>query len=210
MTMKDIKEGLQTFLFWTKIVLVLLGIGVIIYIVIRVKHLNEPLVELTTTNTEAKLSFSPEQIQSIEDIGEWVFLTVEAEELVDTVRKRTFVSDDVLSRIYTGTLMYGLDFHERRGKEWIFVREDNVLEVYLPSIKLIDRKFINEAKTRTFYQSGSWDSQDMKALYNKAQRRMMKRFHTQQNIDKAKENAQRELTKFFQAYGYSNVKLVFD
>lgn len=210
MTMKDIKEGLQTFLFWTKIVLVLVGMGAIVYIVLRFKHIDEPLVELTTTNTEAKLSFSPEQIQSIEDIGEWVFLTVEAEELVDTVRKRTFVSDDVLSRIYTGTLMYGLDFHERRGKEWIFVRDNNVLEVYLPSIKLMDRKFINEAKTRTFYQSGSWDNRDMKALYNKAQRRMMKRFHTQQNIDKAKENAQRELTKFFQAYGYSNVKLVFD
>ena len=44
------------------------------------------------------INVTPQQIQLIKDIGEWEFLSVSNEELVDTVRKGLF-SDDHLVRI---------------------------------------------------------------------------------------------------------------
>ena len=55
-----------------------------------------------------KIDPTPTQIQSIKDIGEWEFLSISAEEMVDTVRKG-FFSDDELVRIYYGTLRLGVD-----------------------------------------------------------------------------------------------------
>ena len=75
---KSFKDTLQSIALITKGVIILLAVGIIIYVVYRVRTAEQPLVELTTDNVEMKLSLSPEQIQSIEDIGEWVFLTVEA------------------------------------------------------------------------------------------------------------------------------------
>ncbi|MCF0185227.1 MAG: DUF4230 domain-containing protein [Bacteroidaceae bacterium] len=206
---KSFKDTLQSIALITKGVIILLAVGIIIYVVYRVRTAEQPLVELTTDNVEMKLSLSPEQIQSIEDIGEWVFLTVEAEEIVDTVRKKLILSDDKLSRIYIGNLHYGIDMRILRGKDWVNCHGDTI-SVLLPAVKLIDRKFIDEANTRTFYQDGKWDSQAMKALYAKAQRQMMKHYHTQQTVNKAKENANRELTRFFQSFGFHTVELQFE
>lgn len=206
---KNILNGIQNVITLVKALIILLALCIIIYVVYRIRTAESPVVELTTNNVENKIAFSPEQIKSIEDIGEWVFLTVEAEELVDTVRKNLILKDDALSRIYVGNLHYGIDMRSLRGKNWLTIHGDT-LQAYLPSVQLLDRKFINEAQTRTFYQEGKWDNKAMKALYNKAQRKMMKRFHTQPTVNKAKENAQKELTRYFQAFGFKTVELTFD
>ena len=62
---------------------------------------------VTVSNTE-KVSLTPTQIKSIESIGQWEFLAVSDEEIVDTV-KHGFFSDSELIRIYYGTLRLGLD-----------------------------------------------------------------------------------------------------
>ena len=58
--------------------------------------------------TEEKTTLSPTQVESIEAIGQWEFLAISDEELVDTVR-RGFFGDDQLVRIYYGTLRLGID-----------------------------------------------------------------------------------------------------
>lgn len=60
---------------------------------------------------EKKFTLSPTQIKSLEDIGEWEFLSIADEELVDTV-SHGFFGDDRLVRIYFGTLRLGVNMHE--------------------------------------------------------------------------------------------------
>ena len=52
-------------------------------------------VELGVDN---QIDVTPTQIESIKEIGEWEFLSISNEELVDTIRKGLF-SDDHLVRI---------------------------------------------------------------------------------------------------------------
>ena len=47
---------------------------------------------------EQTIDLTPEQITSLKDIGEWEFLSIADEEMVDTLRKGIF-SDDQLVRI---------------------------------------------------------------------------------------------------------------
>lgn len=60
--------------------------------------------------TDKDIDITPEQIESIKAIGEWEFLSVSYEELVDTIR-HGFFSDSRLSRIYYGTLRLGINMH---------------------------------------------------------------------------------------------------
>ena len=55
-----------------------------------------------------KIDITPEQIRSIEEIGQWEFLAINDEELVDTV-ERGFIRDKELVRIYYGTMRLGIN-----------------------------------------------------------------------------------------------------
>ena len=52
---------------------------------------------------DEEIGITPTQIQSIKAIGEWEFLSVSAEELVDTTRRRLLMKDE-LARIYYGPI----------------------------------------------------------------------------------------------------------
>ena len=70
------------------------------------------------------IDVTPTQIQSMNAIGEWEFLSVSAEELVDTVRKG-FFSNDELVRIYYGTLRLGVNMHQVEPG-WITTSGDSI------------------------------------------------------------------------------------
>ena len=57
-----------------------------------------------------RIEVSEAQITSMKEIGEWEFLSINDEELIDTVR-HGFFGDDELSRIYYGTLRLGIRMH---------------------------------------------------------------------------------------------------
>ena len=81
--------------------------------------------------------------------------------MVDTIRKG-FFSDDKLARIYYGTLRIGID--TRQLKEgWLKTEGDSIL-VTLPDVQLLDRHFIDEARTKSFYERGRWSPADREAL----------------------------------------------
>ena len=100
---------------------------------------------------QQQVELSPTQVRSIEAIGQWEFLAVSDEELVDTIRKG-FFSDDQLTRIYYGTLRLGVDM-SRVQEGWVTMRGDTIV-CTLPPVQLLDKNFIDEARTRYFYESG--------------------------------------------------------
>jgi hypothetical protein len=157
--------------------------------------------------TNEHIDATPTQIQSIRAIGEWEFLSVSAEEMVDTVRKG-FFSDDELVRIYYGTLRLGIDM-QNLSEDAIRVQGDT-LQVTLPKVGLLDNDFIDESKTKPFYESGKWSPQAHDALYRKARNQMLHHCLTKDNLTAAQSNAETQLTNLFHTLGYKQVSLHFE
>ena len=160
-----------------------------------------------TLGADNRIELTPTQIQSMKAIGEWEFLSVSAEELVDTVRKGLF-KDDELVRIYYGTLRLGLNMH-RLQQGWIKAEGDSV-EMTLPKIGLLDKDFIDEARTKPFFESGKWKPEDRDALYRKAYRQMMSHCLTPENLQAAEHNAEEQLRNMMRSMGVSNVRIKFE
>lgn len=156
-----------------------------------------------TTNNDS-ISISPTRIESIRNIGEWEFLAVSDEEIVDTLR-RGFFGDDCLARIYYGTLRLGINMKETKP-HWLTMSNDTVV-ARLPKIKLLDEDFIDETRTRPFYAEGTWKAADYKALYNKAYTKMRQRCLTKENIRIAEQNAIDQFTSLLHSMGYENVRV---
>lgn len=150
---------------------------------------------------DRRIDITPAQIQSIKDIGQWEFLSIADEELVDTV-DRGFFRDKELVRIYYGTLRLGIDM-SKINEKWITVT-DSVVNVTLPPIELLDRNFIDEAQTRSFFESGTWKPDAREALYRKAYNKMLARCFTPENISIAEQNAKVQFAQFMKALGFNN------
>ena len=166
--------------------------------------------KVSTTSTPAviakneKIDITPLQIRSIEQIGEWSFLEINDEELVDTVR-HGFFSDDKLVRIYYGTLRLGINLKEAH-EGWLAF-EGDTLRAVLPPIRLLDNNFIDEARTRSFIESGKWTHQDRKAMYDRAARMMRRRCLTRANYHTARINAKAQFEQMLRSMGYDKVKV---
>lgn len=151
---------------------------------------------------DQRIDITPEQIQQIKDIGEWEFLSVADEQLVDTVRKG-ILSDDHLVRIYYGTMRLGINMKQVEPG-WIKAEGDSIL-VTLPGIGLLDRDFIDEARTRSFHESGSWSAHDRETLYKRAYRRMLQHGLTQENLTAARQNGEALFRQLLRSMGFERV-----
>ena len=186
-----------------------IGIAVVVVILLVAGFLwlrsltKEDYVDL---GTDQAINVTPTQIQSMKAIGEWEFLSISAEELVDTVRKGLF-SNDELVRIYYGTLRLGLNMHQVEPG-WIEANGDSVT-LRLPKIDLLDKDFIDEARSKPFYETGTWKPTDRDALYKKAYQQMLKHALTNENLQATKMNADQQMRNMMQAMGYKNVKITF-
>lgn len=162
-----------------------------------------------SVTTEEKTTLSPTQVESIEAIGEWEFLAISNEELVDTVR-RGFFGDDQLVRIYYGTLRLGINMKDVK-QGWIQANagKDSIV-CTLPPIRLLDNNFIDEARTRSFFEEGKWTGADRQALYDRAYAQMKKRCLTPDNIRIAQRNAKQQFRDMFKAMGFPNARVEFE
>ena len=158
-------------------------------------------------SVDDKIGLTPTQIQSIKDIGEWEFLSISNEELVDTTRKG-LLSDDHLVRIYYGTLRLGINMHQVSPR-WLTAEGDSVTAL-LPKVGLLDKDFIDEARTQAFFESGSWSAADREAMYRKAYRQMLKRCLTPANLKTAQENAEAQFTNMLRSMGYKHIVIKFE
>ena len=150
------------------------------------------------------INITPQQITSIKAIGEWEFLAVTSEELVDTVRKG-FISDDHLARIYYGTVRLGINMHQVEPR-WIVATDDSIT-VTLPQPGLLDKDFIDEARTKSFYESGKWSHQDREKLYQKAYRQMLRHSMTAENLQNARENGEELFRRMMKTMGFEHVNV---
>jgi hypothetical protein len=190
-----------------KYVKIIIGIAIMaiaIATVLWVKSCNKD--NFISIEADKAIDPTPTQIQSIKDIGEWEFLSVSAEEMVDTVRKG-FFSNDELVRIYYGTLRLGVNMHQVEPG-WIKTKGDTI-EVTMPKIGLLDKDFIDEAKTKPFFESGKWTPKDREALYRKAYRQIIQHCLTKENLKAAQDNGEAQMKNMMTQLGYKKITILF-
>lgn len=190
-----------------KVILALYGIGIIMAVVLIAWIFSSVKTSSVEISADQKIDITPEQIKSIKDIGEWEFLAISDEEMVDTVRKG-FFSDDHLARIYYGTMRLGVNLKQVESG-WITVNDDT-LDITLPKIGLLDRDFIDEARTKSFFESGKWETKDREALLRRAYQRMLQRGLTPQNLEAARQNGDAQVRQVMQSMGFKFIKVRFD
>ena len=144
------------------------------------------------------------QIQSIKDIGQWEALAIECEEMVDTAEEH-FFGNKSLVRIYTGTLRLGVDLRNAPD-DWFTSRGDTAV-IKLPKIILLNPEFINEARTRTFSEKGTWKAETNEALYRKAHDKMLERSFGEEQRRQAATNIAEKFKSMFHAFGYKHVEI---
>lgn len=186
---------------------VLLIVVLVVVVVLVARHyINK--VSSTSTMTEVvkdeKIDITPSQIRSIEQIGEWSFLEINDEELIDTIR-HGFFSDDELVRIYYGTLRLGINLKEAH-EGWLAMQNDTLFAI-LPPVRLLDNNFIDETRTRSFIETGKWTHHDRKAMYNRAVQRMRRRCLTKKNYQSARDNARVQFEQMLRSMGYDKVRV---
>lgn len=190
---------------WLKLTFVVLIVGIVVYLISSIKTV------VTTTNTtmpdvvkNEKIDVTPTVIRSIEQIGEWSFLEINDEELVDTVRRGIF-SNDELVRIYYGTLRLGINLKD--AKEGWLSMSDDTLVAKLPPVRLLDNDFIDETRTRSFIASGKWSSVDRKEMYDRAVQKMRQRCLTKKNYAAAQLNAKEQFGQMLRSMGFEKTRV---
>ena len=183
-----------------------LAVGAIILVLLAVWLFRGIKSSHIALGADQHIDITPEQIQSIKDIGEWEFLSISDEEMVETIRRGIF-SNDHLVRIYYGTLRLGINLKQVETG-WIVPKGDTI-EITLPQIELLDRDFIDEARTRSFYERGSWTAHDREALFRRAYQRMLQRGLTPQNIQTAAENGRAQVSQMMKSMGFKQVHIQY-
>jgi len=189
-----------------KIKLFLVAIAIILLILAVVWLINLGKDSHVDIGTNSEIDITPTQIQSIKAIGQWEFLSISTEEMVDTVRKG-LLSDDELVRIYYGTLRIGIDMHDVEPG-WIKTSGDS-LTMTLPKIGLLDRDFIDEARTKSFFESGTWNAEAREAMYKRAYARMLAHCLTKENLLTARSNADIQLRRMMRSMGFNHVNIIY-
>lgn len=190
----------------SKGILSLYAVGIVLLVILVGwiwRDVRSSRVEITA---DQRIDITPEQIQSIKAIGEWEFLSISDEEMVDTIRKGIF-SDDHLVRIFYGTMRLGINLKQVESG-WISTNGDT-LNIMLPQIALLDKDFIDEARTKSFFESGSWSPKDREAMMRRAYQRMLQRGLTPQNLEAARVNGDAQVRQVMQGMGFKHVKIQY-
>lgn len=164
-----------------------------------------PKVGITTTITYEQ---TPIIIKSMRHIGEWEFMTITDEEMVERTRKNLILSDDKLVRIYYGTLRLGIDLEKLR-EDAISIQGDSI-SIMLPAVQLLDDDFIDEALTKTFYESGEWDNKTQKEMYAEAQSIMIRYAMNDENQEQTRQLAETQMRQLLQGLGFRHITIRFE
>ena len=189
---RDTSSGIK----WLSDITAMILIGMVLTLIITGTE-----TSLRISKSE-RINLTPIRVQDIRDIGEWEFLSISDEELVDTLEEHWW-RDKELIRIYRGTLRLGIDL-SKADEQWIHLQGDTAV-VDLPDVHLLDDNFIDEAHSEPFYEAGSWSQDDREALYRKAKRLMYERCYTAENLQTARDNATEQIGQFVRAMGFEHV-----
>lgn len=153
-------------------------------------------------SSNKQIDVSPEEIRKIKDIGQWEFLAIRTEELAE-LDEKALLGDKQLAQIYTGTVRLGIDM-KKAPDDWFTAKGDTAI-LYLPTVGLLDKNFIDEAQTKAFYEKGTWRAEDKNKLYAIAYRKMMARCLTVDNLRAARQQATTQFSQIFFAFGYKYI-----
>lgn len=181
-----------------------IAVAIIIWQVKRLSGDGTPLVAINHTTT---IEETPEEVLALRDIKQWEFLAVETEELIEHHEAHT-LGDKHLVNIYRGTLRIGIDMQKARD-DWFSVDSAKNVTLHLPDVGVLDENFIDEARTTTFHEDGSFSSQVKQNLYSQAAEAMKKRTLTDTNLKAAREAAKEQFSRIFVALGYQKVNVTF-
>ena len=173
-----------------KLTIMLASLAIIAVVVCMVWFCNATKESTLSFSSNEEIDFTPTIVGRMRSIGQWEVLSISDEELIDTVRTGFFTDDDLV-RIYYGTLSIGIDLRDC-SKDWISTEGDTIF-VTLPEVKLLDQNFIDEASSRSFFETGSWSNKDRKAMYERARQRMLSRCLTEENLNTARLNAREQI-----------------
>ncbi len=179
------------------------GLGLIVMFFLGKAKNALPSVALTETT---HVYMTPTQIQQIRAIGQWEFMAINDEELADTTRRGIFF-DDHLVRIYYGTLRLGIDLSTLDSTN--IESQSDILRLHLPDVILLDKDFIDEARTRSFHESGNWSNRDRQDLYERARQRMIARCVTPEALASTRQQAEAQIRQMLQAMGFENIVIDF-
>ena len=188
----------------TQVKLILIAVGVVLAILFLWWFIRGVQQTEISLDADQHIDITPNQIESIRAIGQWEFLAISNEELVDTTRKGIF-RDDHLARIYYGTVRLGIDM-QKMDSTWITTQGDSIT-MWLPRPALLDNDFIDEARTKSFHESGRWTARDRETLYRRAQQRMLHYSLTPQNIETARKNGDVQMRRLLQSMGFQHVNI---
>ena len=164
---------------------------------------------LTHSNdaVEKPIEQSPEEIVRLQAIGQWEFLSVESEELVER-HYSGLMSERDLVCIYRGTLRIGVDMR-KLPTDWVEMQGRNAI-LHLPQPTLLDEDFLDESRTTVFFEQGVFRPEERDAMRTEAKDKMKKRAITAENLSIARRNAEAQFQKLFLAMGYEDVAVEFE
>lgn len=164
---------------------------------------------LTNSNdaVDKPIEQSPEEIMRLQAIGQWEFLSVEAEELVER-HYSGLMSERDLVCIYRGTLRIGVDMR-KLPSDWVEMKERSAI-LHLPQPSLLDENFLDESRTTVFFEQGVFRPEERDAMRTEAKDKMKKRAMTTENLSIARRNAEAQFQKLFLAMGYEDVVVEFE
>lgn len=189
--------------------LAIILVGLILWGGHKVKQMlnGNSLVSLSLVSNP-EIDRTPIEINSIRQIGQWEFLSIKTEELVDSVKKGIFF-DDRIACIYQGTLSLGINM-ENFNESWITAHGKDSISLSLPSVTLLDQDFINEAQTNVFMEEGNWKEEEKEKLYQKAKQKMLQRAYSKENKALAEQHARRQITQLMHSMGFKHVNITFE
>lgn len=189
----------------TPVVYIALAVALVYIVVKFVNGIGSAEVSIGSDNT---INITPERITSIKSIGQWEFMQVDDEVVIDTIRHRHIVADDRLTCIYYGSVRLGIDL-DKAAADWITNRNDTI-DLLLPAPSVLDDRFIDEARTDVFYQTGRWGGYARELMYRRAVAEMKAFALSPENIRTVKSAAESRFTDLFMGLGAKEVTVSFE
>lgn len=203
---------LWPFRHWRLMVFIVV-LGLTAFIIWQIRSMAEGGDSLLQVKHTETIMQTPEEVRALRDIGQWEFMAINTEELVERHEAHT-LGDKHLVKVFRGTLRIGIDMKQATDN-WFTI--DSVaspegkqnVRLVLPDVALLDTAFIDEARTTTFYEDGRFDAKAKQALYDEAVKAMKVRALTEENLSAARKSAEEQFTHIFQALGYGNITITF-
>jgi len=151
-----------------------------------------PVLELF--HKENKMDQTATVLRSIKNTHQWVFLTVEDEEVV--FRKHGWMKEDV-AKIYPSYYELGIELDD--SMKWVEIQGNDSVRIatlHLPPIKILNENGIDYTKVKNIYGNAD-DATEQEAMRKEAVFKLKRRAMSGDNIKQAEKSAEDHFRNLF-------------